>query len=298
MRVGRVRTSDGEAYLARSRDGVIELLLPDPDDRRTDLLRDILASGAAVGDLPAMRALPAEDVRWLAPVVAPEKIIAVGLNYVDHASEVELELPKAPLLFPKLANTIIGPEEPIRFDDGYSTQVDYEAELAVVVGRTMRRIEPETALDHVFGYTLANDVSARDAQFSDGQWFRGKNFDTFCPIGPAIVTADEIPDPQSLSLQARVNGLLLQDDTTASMIFGVAELLSYASRYMTLVPGDLILTGTPSGIGFARSPQIFLRKGDRVEVSSDTIGVLGNEVAPLLEGDVPMSAIDQVARPI
>lgn len=284
MRIGRVMTKDGGAYVARSRDGVVDLIARDPADRRTDPLCALLAGNYALETLTAERTVSPEDVRWLAPLVAPEKMIAVGLNYVDHATESELELPKAPLLFSKLAHTIIGPEEPIRFDADASTEVDYEVELAAVVGRTIRRESPEGALAAVFGYTLANDVSARDAQFTDGQWFRGKNFDTFCPLGPAIVTTDEIPDPQALQLQTRVNGELLQDDSTASMIFGVAELLSYTSHYMTLVPGDVVLTGTPSGVGFARSPQVFLRDGDRVEVSCDAIGVLANGVESTSEG--------------
>jgi 2-keto-4-pentenoate hydratase/2-oxohepta-3-ene-1,7-dioic acid hydratase in catechol pathway len=171
---------------------------------------------------------------------------------------------------------VIGPGEAIRWSAGQSTQVDYEAELAVVIAAETRDVAVDDALGHVLGYTCCNDVSARDAQFSDGQWSRSKSFDTFCPLGPWLVTADEIPDPQSLPITCRVNGTTLQESSTAEMIHGVAALISYLSRFSTLRAGDVIATGTPAGVGFARTPPIFLADDDVVEVEIGGIGVLRN----------------------
>lgn len=234
---------------------------------------------ADVATLPAAGdPIPLDECRLLAPVAAPGKILCIGLNYADHARETGQEPPAAPILFVKTANTLIGPGDEIRYAKDDSTQVDYEAELAVVIGRRAKRVEEADALDHVFGYTALNDVSARDAQFADGQWIRGKSFDTFCPVGPWIVTADEIPDPQALHIACRVNGQTVQDSTTGQMIFGVRALISYLSRFITLEPGDIIATGTPFGVGVARTPQIFLLHGDTVEVEVEGIGILANPV--------------------
>jgi 2-keto-4-pentenoate hydratase/2-oxohepta-3-ene-1,7-dioic acid hydratase in catechol pathway len=263
-------------------DGAAEVvpLLQEPKNPGSDALREALWQGLALDGGPAA---PAGQLgagyTLLAPVIAPQKIIAIGLNYADHARESGIEPPKAPVAFVKTPNSIIGPGEPIRYSKDNSTEVDYEAELAVVIGTQARGVSVAGGLDSVFGYTVCNDVSARDAQFADGQWVRGKSFDSFCPLGPWIVTRDEIADPQALAIGCRVNGDTLQDSTTAEMIFGVAEIISYLSRVMTLEPGDVIATGTPVGVGFARKPPVFLLDGDVVEVEVEGIGTLRNPVA-------------------
>ena len=211
-------------------------------------------------------------------IAPPSKVLAIGLNYADHAGEQAVEPPKSPLIFVKTNNSICWDGDPITWRAEDSSQVDYEAELAVIIGTKARRVSEADALNYVFGYTCCNDVSARDAQFGDKQWVRGKSFDTFCPLGPYIVTADEIPDPQTLAIKCRVNGQTLQDANTSQMIFGVAELIAYCSRFMTLEVGDIIATGTPSGVGFARTPPIFLTDGDVCEVEIEKIGVLRNAV--------------------
>lgn len=211
-------------------------------------------------------------------IARPSKIIAVGLNYHDHASESKMQVPERPLLFAKWPNGLIGHEEPIRLPP-MSKEVDFEAELGVVIGvRVDAPVAIEHALDLVAGYVCANDVSARDVQFSDGQWTRGKSFDTFCPVGPALVPAGEIPDPQSLRIRCLVNDEVMQDSTTGEMIFSVAEVIAYISEAITLEPGDLILTGTPPGVGFARVPPVYLRPGDTVTVEIERVGTLSNPV--------------------
>ena len=207
----------------------------------------------------------------------PGKIVCVGLNYRDHADETGTEAPAEPLLFGKFPNTLIGPGEPIVLPST-SKHVDAEAELAVVIGVTTRNVKREQALDYVFGYTVANDVSARDIQFGDGQWFRGKGFDTFCPILPHIVPRDEITDPHRLRVIQRVNGTVLQHGNTCDLIFDVPTLVTYISDVMTLEPGDLILTGTPPGVGYFRDPPVTLRPGDIVETEVESIGTLTNPV--------------------
>jgi 2-keto-4-pentenoate hydratase/2-oxohepta-3-ene-1,7-dioic acid hydratase in catechol pathway len=209
----------------------------------------------------------------------PGKIVAIGLNYLDHVRETGMEKPAAPLVFSKWPSCVIGPNQAIELDAEVSERVDWEVELAVVIGRTLRRASHEEALAGVFGYTVANDVSARDVQFGDGQWVRGKSMDTFCPLGPVVVTPDEIGDVQALGLRTRVNGELVQESSTAEMIFGVAELISYCSRSFTLEPGDVLLTGTPWGCGEFMTPPRSLRAGDLVEVEIDSIGTLRNPVA-------------------
>lgn len=211
-------------------------------------------------------------------IAPPSKVLAIGLNYAAHARESGMEPPKNPLIFVKTNNSICFDGDPITWAAADSSQVDYEAELAVVIGTKARRVSEADALNYVFGYTCCNDVSARDAQFGDQQWVRGKSFDTFCPLGPAIVTADEIPDPQDLRIACRVNGVTLQDSTTSDMIFGVAELIAYCSRFMTLEVGDIIATGTPFGVGFSRQPPIYLADGDVCEIEIEKIGVLTNPV--------------------
>jgi 2-keto-4-pentenoate hydratase/2-oxohepta-3-ene-1,7-dioic acid hydratase in catechol pathway len=211
------------------------------------------------------------------PIERPEKIVCVGLNYRDHAEEQGTPLPPAPLLFAKWPNTLIGPGDPIVIPP-VTEQVDYEAELGVVIGERVRGASVENALEAVRGYLCLNDVSARDLQFGDGQWTRGKSLDTFCPIGPELVPAASVPDPQALSIRAIVNGEVLQDSSTSNMIFTVAEIIAYVSRAITLEPGDLIATGTPAGVGAFRDPPIRLRPGDEVTIEIEGVGSLTNPV--------------------
>ena len=218
------------------------------------------------------------SVRLLAPVPRPRKVICIGLNYRDHAAESGLPIPERPLFFSKFPTSVIGPDDAIVIPPG-SSQVDYEAELGVVIGRRARLVSRERALDHLLGYTIVNDVSARDFQFADGQWQRGKSPDTFCPMGEAIVTPDEVGDPHDLAIRLHLDGRMLQDSRTSQLIFGVDVLVSYLSQTITLEPGDLISTGTPPGVGFARKPPIWLQPGDRVEIEIEQLGVLRNTVA-------------------
>lgn len=213
---------------------------------------------------------------WRAPLTSPQKICGIGLNYLDHCRESNLEPPKNPILFAKYPSAIVGPGDEIRWSRSLSEKIDWEAELGVVIGQEASNVPKDKALDFVAGYVCANDVSARDLQRSDGQFVRSKSIDTFCPLGPWLVTADEVPDPQRLRIRCRVNGETKQDSTTANMVFGVAELISYLSHAFTFQPGDVILTGTPAGVGAWRNPPQFLRDGDRVEVEIEAIGVLSN----------------------
>ena len=205
----------------------------------------------------------------------PGKIVCVGLNYRDHAAEGGQDLPKAPLLFAKWPNTLIGDGDAVVLPPE-STQVDYEAELGVVIGAKAKRVSERDALDHVAGYICVNDVSARDLQFADGQWTRGKSPDTFCPVGPRLVPREEIADPQALAIRCIVNGEALQDSSTAQMIFSVAEIIAYTSQIITLEPGDLIATGTPAGVGIFRVPKVLLKDGDEVSVEIEGVGTLTN----------------------
>jgi 2-keto-4-pentenoate hydratase/2-oxohepta-3-ene-1,7-dioic acid hydratase in catechol pathway len=211
------------------------------------------------------------------PIEPPRKIVCVGLNYSDHAEEQGVDLPERPLLFAKWPNTLIGPGEPIVIPP-LVTQADYEAELGVVIGSRVKMVSKENALEAVRGYICANDVSARNLQFGDGQWTRGKSPDTFCPVGPALVPAAEVGDPHNLWIRAIVNGDVLQDSTTANLIFGVDEVISHISQTVTLEPGDLILTGTPAGVGFYRDPQRLLQPGDEVTIEIEGLGALTNPV--------------------
>jgi 2-keto-4-pentenoate hydratase/2-oxohepta-3-ene-1,7-dioic acid hydratase in catechol pathway len=211
------------------------------------------------------------------PIDRPQKIVCVGLNYRDHADEQGTELPKAPLLFAKWPNTLIGPGDPIVLPS-ITSRVDYEAELGVVIGERVQRVSEENALEAVRGYLCLNDVSARDLQFGDGQWVRGKSLDTFCPVGPELVPAADVPDPQALAIRAIVNGEVLQDSNTSNMVFSVAQIVSYVSQAITLEPGDLIATGTPAGVGVFRDPRIFLQAGDEVTIEIEGLGALTNPV--------------------
>jgi 2-keto-4-pentenoate hydratase/2-oxohepta-3-ene-1,7-dioic acid hydratase in catechol pathway len=234
---------------------------------------------------PAARTFPLKDVQLLAPLEPRQDLIALGLNYKTHVAETtgatkQVAPPKQPILFGKAATSVIGPDAEIRIDPKVTSQVDWEVELAVVIGRTGRDIKAERALDHIFGYSVANDVSARDLQFLDGgQWYRGKSLDTFCPLGPWIVTTDELGDARGLRLTLRVNGVTKQDASTDDLIFSVPEIIASASSGRTLYPGDVLLTGTPGGVGFSRQPPEFLSAGDVVEAEISRIGLLRNRIA-------------------
>jgi acylpyruvate hydrolase len=217
------------------------------------------------------------DAYWFAPVPRPAKLICIGLNYRDHAAESNMPIPERPVIFSKFSNCVIAPGEPVVIPST-SQQVDYEAELAVVIGRRAKNVKASRAMDYVLGYTAFNDVSARDFQFADGQWQRGKSCDTFAPMGQTIVTTDTITDPHKLSIKLVLNGQTMQDSNTDQLIFGVPELIEFLTESITLEPGDVIATGTPPGVGFARKPPVFLKPGDQMEVLIEGIGGLGNPV--------------------
>jgi len=242
-----------------------------------DLATDFVTPAREAVDSGVLPTVDLADVKVQAPVPRPGKIICIGLNYMDHVLESGAEVPKAPLIFSKFDTCAAASEDPILLPKG-SEQVDFEAELAVVIGRRAKNIKTENAMDHVFGYTNFNDVSARDMQFADGQWQRGKSCDTFAPFGEFVATKDEIPDPHNLRIQFRLNGETMQDSNTNQLIFKIPELVEYLSRSITLEPGDIIATGTPPGVGFARKPPVFLKDGDVCEVEIDGLGVLINPV--------------------
>lgn len=222
--------------------------------------------------------LPLSGVRIAAPLGNPGKVICVGLNYHDHCREAGHDVPVNPILFAKFPSSIIGPGEGIEWPEGCTDRVDYEAELAFVMKKRCRSVTAEEAYDCIAGYTILNDVSPRDVQFADGQWVRAKSFDTFCPVGPYIVTPDEVGDPQRLSIRCWLNDQLVQDSNTSEMIFGVAEIVAFISKTSTLLPGDIIATGTPGGVGFGRKPPLFMKGGDVVAVAVEKLGRLENPV--------------------
>jgi 2-keto-4-pentenoate hydratase/2-oxohepta-3-ene-1,7-dioic acid hydratase in catechol pathway len=240
---------------------------------------ELLQRAAATANRPDAVRHPANGARLLAPVPDPHKIICIGLNYRDHAAETGAPLPRDPVLFSKFSTALIGPDAPIVLPP-FSQEVDYEAELVLVIGRGGRNIPREAGRSHLAGYMVGHDVSARDWQLKkDGkQWLAGKTFDTFAPTGPWLVTADEVHDPQALGIRLRLNGQTMQDSNTRQMIFPAEELVAYISQVVTLQPGDLIFTGTPPGVGIARKPPVWLKAGDVVEVEIDGLGVLRNPV--------------------
>jgi 2-keto-4-pentenoate hydratase/2-oxohepta-3-ene-1,7-dioic acid hydratase in catechol pathway len=267
--------------------GVIDLAAL-PDRAPSDLLSlitggpDALARVGALVDGSGARLLPLDAVRLHAPF-RPGKIVGVGLNYVEHVEEssrtldTAKDLPTRPVLFSKPATAVVGPEEPILHDGNLTGQLDWECELAVVIGRTARRVSREDALQYVFGYSIVNDISARDQRRS-GQWFFSKGQDSYAPFGPAVRTADEVPDPQTLDLGLKVNGEVKQKGNSANMLFTVATLIADISSGMTLEPGDVIATGSPQGVGAAQNPPQFLQPGDVVEATIEGIGTLRNPV--------------------
>lgn len=216
------------------------------------------------------------DVKLLAPV-EPPNILAIGLNYKPHAAETNLKLPTLPLIFIKATTSLANPEDDILLPAIAPSEVDYEGELAIVIGKKAKNVSEQDALDYVLGYTIANDVSARDCQMKiDGQWARGKSFDSFCPLGPVVVQGI---DADNLAIQTTLNGSIMQESRTSQLIFDISKLVSFCSRNMTLLPGTVILTGTPEGVGFTRQPPVYLKQGDVVEISIENIGILSNKVA-------------------
>lgn len=252
-------------------------------------MKQLIAEGAAAHEFinvmlkTGLHQLPLASVRVLAPIYDPEKVLCVGMNYRDHCTEQNFPIPEVPLLFNKFASSIIGPGEDITADPEITCELDFEVELVVIVGRAGRNIARDQAASHIFGYTVAHDVSARDMQFKSngGQWLLGKALDTFAPIGPAIVTRDEMGDEPKVGIRCRVNGDIMQNSNTRELVHGPADVIAYASRFMTLKPGDMILTGTPGGVGCFRKPPIWLKDGDQVECEIDGIGCITNTVRVL-----------------
>ena len=247
--------------------------------KRARETHDILVSDARALDDACEKGwlVRSRDAYWFAPVPRPGKIICVGLNYRDHAAEANMKIPEKPVLFSKFSTAVIAPGEPVVLP-ATSEKVDYEAELAVVIGRHAKNVTADRAYDYVLGYTAFNDVSARDFQFGDGQWQRGKSCDTFAPMGQTIVTADDVPDPHKLPIKLTLNGQTMQESNTDQMIFGVPALIEFISQTITLEPGDVIATGTPSGVGFARKPPVFLKPGDEMEVMIEGVSGVNNPV--------------------
>jgi 2-keto-4-pentenoate hydratase/2-oxohepta-3-ene-1,7-dioic acid hydratase in catechol pathway len=260
--------------------------------------RDLISTGpSALKDVIARssekthvwREIPT-DIIFGPPIPDPDKILCIGLNYREHARESGLEVPPVPVVFAKFRNSLIGPGAAIELP-AISQQVDYEGELALVIGRRCKNVDASDALSVVAGYTALNDVSARDLQLQASQWTIGKAIDTFAPMGPGMVPAHLVPDPQKLELITQVNGQVVQKSSTADMIFGVAEIIAFLSRSMTLEPGDIIATGTPSGVGFKREPALFLKAGDVVEVEISSIGLLSNPVVRSVDVQLGMLSL-------
>lgn len=257
-------------------------LVSDGDLTETEILKCFdLSSGflekAKAAAENSAEVVKKQDVHLLAPVPRPGKIICVGLNYRDHAEESGMAIPQSPIIFSKFGTSVAGPNEAIIIPEK-STQTDYEAEMAFIIGRRAKNVRLEDAMDYVFGYTNFNDVSARDFQFADGQWVRGKSCDTFAPMGEYVTTTDEIADPHNLQIQFRLNGKTLQNSNTNQLIFKIPEIISFLSESITFEPGDVIATGTPPGVGFAQKPPVYLKKGDVAEVEIEGLGVLSNPV--------------------
>jgi 2-keto-4-pentenoate hydratase/2-oxohepta-3-ene-1,7-dioic acid hydratase in catechol pathway len=282
MRLVTYQSSDGPRAAAVTRGGLVDLNLAD----RTlpGSVREFLELGPEVIE-KAQKAIDKAEpfardtVTLLPPVPDPSKIICIGANYADHAAECKSPIPDEPIVFSKFLNTLAADGQDIKLPPE-SDQVDYEAELVVVIGKKARRIETSDALKYVAGYCCGNDISARDWQFKNvaRQWVLGKAFDNFAPIGPELVTADELPEPNKLKIQLRLNGQTMQNSSTDQFLFNVETLVAYLSKVMTLLPGDLIFTGTPPGVGMGRDPQVFMKPGDQVEVEIEQIGTLTNRM--------------------
>jgi 2-keto-4-pentenoate hydratase/2-oxohepta-3-ene-1,7-dioic acid hydratase in catechol pathway len=277
MRIARIAGPSGPAYVVQGGDGSwVEL---------GSLGIHVTNTPELVAAADALSALDIEslgggvdDPSFMAPVVAPGKLMAIGLNYSDHIRETNSKTPPNPILFMKANTSLTGPEDDIVVDPDMTSMADYENELTVIIGRHTKGIAKDKALESVFGYTVANDVSARDCMKADGQLVRSKSFDTYCPIGPWITTADEVPDPQKLAVKTLVNGEVRQDSSTSEMLYPVDHLIYFLARGMTLEPGDVLLTGTPHGVGFAMDPPRFLNPGDVVECEVEGLGTLRNRI--------------------
>jgi len=243
----------------------------------------IVAGLETISPSPNATAIPLQEVQLMAPVLKPGKIIAIGLNYLDHCLEQGKTPPERPTIFTKFNTAVNHPDGVIRWDPTLTQKVDYEAELAVIIGKRAYRVAAEDAYDYVAGYTCLNDVTARDLQRSDKQWVRGKSLDTFAPIGPVMVTADALPDPHALDIRCWVNGELRQHSNTRQLIHTVPKLIAFCSQAFTLDPGDIITTGTPGGVGVYREPPVFLKPGDEIIVEIEKIGRLRNTVGPYLK---------------
>lgn len=230
---------------------------------------------------PSGKPIPLDQVRFAPTITNPTKIIGIGLNYLDHIRESKGEIPKVPMIFAKFPSTLLGHNERITWDARLTQKVDFEAELAVIIGGKAYQCPESEAMANIFGYACANDVSARDLQFGDGQWVRGKSLDSFCPLGPWAVTVDEISDPHALAIKCWLNGQLMQDSNTGLMIFKIPQLISFLSQNFTLLPGDVILTGTPHGVGTFRDPSVYMQDGDEIVIEIEGVGRLVNSCKTL-----------------
>jgi 2-keto-4-pentenoate hydratase/2-oxohepta-3-ene-1,7-dioic acid hydratase in catechol pathway len=284
MRLATILTDQGPRAALVEGDRLIDLHGTDPSFPAS--VRELLERGPAVlqmvhniADQPHARSYQATEVKLLPPIPDPAKIVCLGLNYADHAKESGAPVPRDPVLFSKYATALIGADDSIVLP-AVSGEVDYEAELVIVIGKRGRNIPVDLSGRYIAGYTIGNDVSARDWQLKkDGkQWMAGKTFDTFAPLGPHLVTADEVGDPHRLSIRLRLNGQTMQESNTNQMIFKAGPIVAHLSKIFTLEPGDLIFTGTPSGVGFTRTPPVYLKAGDVVEVEIEGLGVLRNPV--------------------
>ena len=282
MKLATILTDRGPRAALAVPGGLVDLHAADPSI--PDSLPGILAAGSEclerVAACAQMDPTVAEDQPRFLPVIpSPQKILCVGLNYADHARESGAEVPEEPVIFSKFASALTGHGQPIELPRT-SAEVDYEAELVVVIGRRGKHVPEQQAMDYVAGYACGHDVSARDWQLRKpgGQWLLGKTFDTFAPVGPYLVTRDEVPDPHQLDIQLRLNGQTMQSSNTRELIFSIPRLIAYISQVMTLEVGDLIFTGTPPGVGFSRKPPVFLKPGDVAEVEIQHLGVLRNPV--------------------
>lgn len=278
MRLARARVEDHHRpWLVRLEGDTAAVLAEESDHVAADVLREAIHAGLDLTG-PGVRQVAAAELTLLAPLSQPSKIVCTALNYRSHANETGQAIPVEPRFFSKFATSIIGPGDVVEVRDQELGKLDYEGELAVIIGRQSRSVSIDTALEHVFGYTVANDVSARGLQKSDPQWWRAKASDDFCPMGPDIVTSDEFDGEPVLAVQTRVNGQLRQDGSTSDLIFPIAELIAYVTRFVTLNPGDVLLTGTPPGVGVAMDPPSFLVDGDEVEIEIEQIGSLRNSI--------------------
>lgn len=266
---------EGKAFAVPDMKALLEL--GDAALRKIHIARDAARARTERGDRPDWL-IPLETVTLAAPVPNPQKIVAIGQNYRDHCREQNAPIPERPIIFTKFPTAIIGQGGAITWNPALTQQVDFEAELAVVIGKRARCVRQDEAYDYVAGYLNANDVSARDLQFGDQQWVRGKSLDTFCPLGPYLVTRAEIPDPRALRIRSVLNGRVMQDSNTRNLIFSVPELIEFASAAFTLLPGDILLTGTPPGVGMFRAPKIFMQPGDIITVEVEGLGALTNPV--------------------